>query len=118
MEAGGERRPIEDQRIKLISNLTGEMYTNDHDPQEHTDIQRAWLYSKDPGVKTINSRPEGPHGPPRDLKLALQPFDNANSLPLGEGMWPSHPKSRGQSGFYRRIRTDVTITKNNIITRK
>jgi hypothetical protein len=48
----------------------------------------------------------------------LQPYDNATSLPLGEGDWANHPKSHGQPGFYRRRRTDVTITKNNIITRK
>lgn len=47
----------------------------------------------------------------------MQPYDNANSLPLGEGMWAVHPKS-GEPGAYRRVRTDVTITKNNVITRK
>jgi len=71
------------------------MYTNDHDPQEHTEIQRAWMYNRDPQLKVINARPEGPHGPPRDLKLAMQPYDNANSLPIGEGAWALQPKSRG-----------------------
>jgi len=94
------------------------MYTNHHDAQENTDIQRRWLYSQDAGVKVINDRLEGPNGPPKDLKLALQPYDNANSLPLGEGVWAVHPKSQGQNGFYRHIRTDVTMIKNNVITRK
>lgn len=47
----------------------------------------------------------------------MQPFDNANSLPLGEGLWSVHPKS-GEAGYFRRMRTDVTMQKNNIITRK
>jgi hypothetical protein len=47
----------------------------------------------------------------------MQPFDNANSLPLGDGAWNIHAKS-GDPGFYRKVRTDVTMSKNNVITRK
>jgi hypothetical protein len=47
----------------------------------------------------------------------MQPFDNANSLPLGDGVWNNHVKS-GEPGFHRKIRTDATIIKNNVITRK
>ena len=47
----------------------------------------------------------------------MKPFDNANSLPLGDGMYNVHPKS-DVPGFFRKVRTDATITKNNIITRK
>lgn len=67
-QAGGHKRAYEDQRIKLISNLTGEVYSNSHDPQEKTDIQRSWLYAKDPAVTALNQRPMGPNGPPVDLK--------------------------------------------------
>jgi hypothetical protein len=38
----------------------------------------------------------------------IQPYDNALSLPLGDGIWSQKPKS-DQPGFYRRIRSDVTI---------
>jgi hypothetical protein len=38
----------------MISNLTGEVYSKSFDPQEQTDVQRAWLYSEDPGVKAVN----------------------------------------------------------------
>lgn len=72
-------------------------------------MQRSWLYSEDPGVKAVN---EGKSG-----SVQMQPYDNQNSLPLGEGMWSVHPKS-DQPGYYRRVRSDVTMTKNNAITRK
>jgi hypothetical protein len=37
-EAGGNKRAYEDQRVRLVSNLTGEVYSNFHDPQEKTDV--------------------------------------------------------------------------------
>lgn len=67
------------------------------------------MYSQDPGVKAVN---EGKGG-----KNQMQPFDNALSLPLGDGVWNVHPKS-DEPGYYRRIRQDVTVIKNNVITRK
>jgi hypothetical protein len=93
----------------LISNLTGEVYSKSFDPQEQTDVQRAWLYSEDPGVRAVNQGQSG--------KAQMQPYDNALSLPLGEGLWAVHPKS-DQPSYYRKRRTDVTIAKNEIITRK
>lgn len=80
-------------------------------------MQRSWMYAKDAAVTAINSRAGGPNGPPVNLKARMQPFDNATSLPMGEGVWAVHPKST-ETGFYRRVRTDVTIQKNNFITRK
>ena len=88
-------RPFEQQSVKLISNLTGEVYSKKFDPQEQTDVQRAWLYSEDPGVRAVN---EGMGG-----RSQMQPYDNQNSLPLGEGMWSIHSKS-DEPGFYRRVR--------------
>lgn len=67
------------------------------------------MYSQDPGVKAVN---EGKGG-----KNQMQPFDNANSLPLGDGMWSIQSKS-DQPGHFRRIRQDVTMIKNNVITKK
>ena len=58
------------------------------------------MYHHDPGVTAVNSGKSG--------KPQVAPFDNANSLPLGDGMWTQHPKS-DQIGFYRRVRQDVTI---------
>ena len=108
-QAGGQHRPYDKQSLKLISNLVGEVYSKNFDPQEQTDVQRAWLYSEDPGVKAVN---EGKAG-----KTQMQPYDNALSLPLGDGVWNVQPKS-DEVGYYRKRRTDVTIQKNDIITRR
>lgn len=108
-QAGGQHRPFDKQSVKLISNLVGEVYSKKFDPQEQTDVQRAWLYNEDAGVKAVNDGVAG--------KTQIQPFDNALSLPLGDGVWNVHPKS-DEIGFYRKRRTDVTIQKNEIITRK
>lgn len=35
-----------------ISGLVAEVYKQD-DPQESTDVQRAWLYPKDPAVTAM-----------------------------------------------------------------
>jgi len=56
----------------------GEVYSKAYDPQEQTDVQRSWLYQQDPGVRAVN---EGKAG-----KAQMQMFDNALSLPLGEGI--------------------------------
>lgn len=40
--AGGHIRPEELQGLKRISNLVGEVYSKEQDPQEQTDVQRAW----------------------------------------------------------------------------
>lgn len=42
-QAGTYPRPQEQQGTKIISNLVGEVYSNKHDPQEKTDVQRSWL---------------------------------------------------------------------------
>jgi len=47
----------------------------------------------------------------------MQFFDNANSLPLGEG-YHGTMEFNDTVGAYRRIRQDVTMTKNELITRK
>ena len=75
------------------------------------------MYAPDPAVAAVKKRPQGPNGPPVDLKAHLNPYDNALSLPLGEGAWALHPKS-SEVGFYRRKRTDVTLQKNEVITLK
>ena len=50
-------------------------------------------------------------------KSQMQFFDNANSLPLGEGIHATK-KFDDTPGAFRRIRQDVTISKNETITRK
>ena len=53
--AGGHPRPEEMQGYKKISNSVGEVYSKSFDPQEQTDVQRAWLYQQDPGVTAVNN---------------------------------------------------------------
>lgn len=113
-QAGGNGRPIDLQKVRTVSCLTGENLSkkdgDKRDPQEHTDVQRSWLYSKDAAVAAVRQQPE--------VQVSqILPYDNALSLPLGDGIWSQKPKSDAPA-FFRRIRTDVTIQKNNIITRK
>lgn len=107
--AGNNLRPVEKQGIKPISNLTGEIYSKSFDPQEQTDVQRSWLYQQDPGVRAVN---EG-----RANKDQTNFYDNANSLPLGEGIHATKHFS-DKPGTFRRIRQDVTIVPNQMITKK
>lgn len=99
-------RPFEQQGVKCISGLTGEVYKQ-ADPQESTDVQRSWLPSKDPSV-TYMQKGKG------DQTLKE---DNALSLPLGAGAHAAFPLS-DQPGFYRHKRTEITMLKNDLITRK
>ena len=108
-QAGGQIRPFEEMGIKKISNLVGEVYSKNYDPQEQTDVQRTWLYQQDPGVRAVNDGKTGINH--------TQFFDNATSLPLGDGMH-SQFEFNDKPGAFRRIRTDVTIQKNQIITKK
>ena len=113
-QAGGNPRPNEKQKVKTTSCLTGEFYSHDvfdrtvRDPQENTDVQRSWLYSKDAAVTAVQGERRGSQRPTSDNEL---------SLPLGDGAWAAKPKS-DQPGFFRHIRTDVTTVKNKPITRK
>jgi len=45
-------RPFDSQGVRCISGLVAEVYKVD-DPQESTDVQRAWLYPKDPAVTAM-----------------------------------------------------------------
>ena len=67
------------------------------DPQENIHIQRTWLYGKDNSIEAVKA--QGPDG----KTSQLLPYDNALSLPLGEGNWANKPKS-DQPGFFRHIR--------------
>ena len=99
-------RPFEKQGVKCISGLTGEVFSKG-DPQESTDVQRAWLPAKDCAVECMKVGKVD----------QTQVKDNELSLPLGAGAHASFPLS-DQPGFYRHKRCEITNQKNNIITRK
>jgi hypothetical protein len=105
---GGLRqpRPFVEQGVKCMSGLTGEIYKLE-DPKESTDVQRAWLYPKDASlIAAAKGKTD------QTLKV-----DNELSLPLGDGERATKVIS-GEPGYYRHKRCDITIQKNNIITRK
>ena len=78
-QAGGHMRAMEDQKIKTLTALCGEVDKQmEADPQERTDVQRSWMYGVDGGVKHVRQGPAKPQ---------KQPFDNALSLPLGDGVY-------------------------------
>lgn len=107
--AGGQIRGYDQQGIKKISNMVGEVYSKSADPQEQTDVQRTWLYQVDPGVRAVNDGIAG--------KNQVNMYDNALSLCLGEGIHATK-KFDDSVGAFRRIKTDVTMNKNNTLTRK
>ena len=76
------------------------------DPQASTNVQRSWLYAKDPGLSVCEVGKVD-----QTLKA-----DNELSLPLGDGERAHFPLS-DEVGFYRHKR-DITIIHNPIITRK
>ena len=106
--AGGQIRPYDQVGIKKISNLVGEIYGKDFDPQEQTNVQRSWLYQQDPAVKAVDD------GVARKNQLNM--YDNALSLPLGEGVHATK-KFDDSVGAFRRIRSDVTARPTGL-TRK
>lgn len=84
--------------VKKLSGLTSEVYNTSADPQEHTEVQRTWIYRRDNAIETIKSS---------NGKTNLPPYDNANSLPLGKGEHYYHTKST-DAGAYRHKRSDIT----------
>ena len=106
--AGTNVRPFELQGTKIISNLVGEIYSKQYDPQEQTDVQRSWLPQQDAAIRAViagNSR-----------KNQVNFFDNQNSLPLGEGVQLA--LMQFGEGIYNRRGTDITKVPNQVITRK
>ena len=57
--AGGNIRAADQQGIQKLSNLVGEVYSKNQDPQEKTDVQRSWLYQQDPAVRAVNEGKAG-----------------------------------------------------------
>jgi hypothetical protein len=60
--------------ITSVSNSNFEF--KESDPQELTDVQRTWLYSRDPAVTAVKED---------RVKDQVTPYDNQMSLPIGEG---------------------------------
>lgn len=97
-------RPFEKQSVKCSAGLIGEVYKQS-DPQVTTEVQRSWLPATDASLANFH----------KGKTSQVNDKDNETSLPLGEGAHASFTKS-DEPAYYRRIRRDVTIVKNNVIT--
>ena len=90
---------MHEQSVKITSGLCGEVFKTD-EPQHATDVQRSWLYSKDPAVLAMKKG-----------KVDQRPTtDNQLSLPMGLGERENFPLSN-EDGFYRHKR-NITIIQN------
>lgn len=99
-KSSGVRNYDPKQGIKKLSGLISEVYNTSADPQEHTEVQRTWIYRKDNAIEAVK----------QDLHLQKQvkEYDNANSLPLGKGEHYYHKKAT-EDGAYRKIRTEISM---------
>jgi hypothetical protein len=104
-------RPFDDQKVRCLSKLTGEQYNEVYDPQGQTDVQRSWLYNKDPSLVAASAG--------YSKKEQTNFFDNALSLPMGDGVHCLR-KFSDAPGHERHKRSDVILErcKNKIITKK
>merc|ERR1712048_476105 len=108
--AGTNPRAFEDQQVRRITNLMGENMVQENDAQERVDIQRQWLPQTDIAIHNVNN------GKARLTQTNM--FDNANSLPIGEGHKPAFQQYAADGGYYPRRGADVTQIPNQVITRK
>lgn len=99
------------QKVRCLSKLTGEVYNEDYDPQGQTDVQRSWLYQKDPSLVAAKAG--------YSAKDQTLPTDNALSLPMGDGVHALR-KFSDAPGAERHVRSDVIMEreKNRVITKK
>lgn len=99
------------QKVRILSKLTGEQYNEVYDPQGQTDVQRSWLYNKDPSLVAASAG--------YSKKEQTNFLDNANSLPMGDGVHQLRNFSDAP-GHERHKRSDVILErcKNRIITKK
>jgi len=128
--AGFNIRPETAKGIKMTSPLTGEVFKQEPDPQQNTRIQRAWLPYVEGAVKaaeeglqktsTLDQSQGVKTGKLENYRAAntqVLNWDIATSLPMSDGVHTLRDKFE-KPGANRRIRTDVTLIRNNPITKK
>jgi len=128
---GKNPRPYEQTGIKMTSALTGEQYKNQKDPQQNTKIQRSWLPYKENALEAAENNIK--QNTMRNTSLGLKttetlanyrtnltqtlPYDIATSLPMEDGVYALKSKYM-EPGAFRKIRSDVTMIRNNPLTKK
>jgi len=129
--AGYDVRPEHLKGPKMTSTLTGEVFKAERDPQQNTRVQRAWLpyvenaiiaaetnmsksqeINASTGFKSTNTLANYKANNSQTL-----PYDIATSLPLGEGSHTLKSKYM-EPGAFRKIRSDVTMSRNKPLTKK
>jgi hypothetical protein len=95
----GQRSYQPKQGLMKLSGLTAEVFNTSADPQEHTEVQRTWIYRRDNAIETVKQG--------INEVSQVSEYDNANSLCLGKGEHHYHKKST-EIGAYRKLRTDIT----------
>jgi len=129
--AGYNGRPETQKGIRMTSALTGEVFKTDKDPQQNTRIQRAWLPYAENSIEAAEKNIKksenlntsfGFHKADkmtnyRANNSQVLPHDISTSLAMGEGVYSLKGQSK-EPGAYRKIRSDVTMSRNNPITKK
>ena len=96
--AAGKDAPAK-SKIRQVMPLVGESIRTNNDPQHDTEAQRTWINKTDSAIEAVK---EG------KVPKELPKYDNALSIPLGEGYRAEMPIS-AEPGAYRKIRQDVTL---------
>jgi hypothetical protein len=124
-------RPEEQKGIKMTSTLTGESFRTQLDPQQNTRVQRSWLPYVEGAIQAAESnikrneeinastgfKTTDKMSTYRANNSQVLPYDIATSLPIGEGEQALKSKYM-ESGAFRKIRSDVTMIRNNPLTKK
>jgi hypothetical protein len=128
---GATHRPEDQKGIKMTSTLTGETFRTQLDPQNNTRVQRSWLPYVEGAIQAAESnlrknedinastgfRNTDKMSNYRANNSQALPYDIATSLPLGEGEQSLKSKYH-EPGAFRKIRSDITMIRNNPITKK
>jgi len=128
--AGFNIRPETAKGIKMTSPLTGEVFKQEQDPQQNTRIQRAWLPYVEGAIKAAEEGLQKTQTLNQSSGVKTEKLSNyraantqvlnhdiATSLPMSDGVHTLRDKF-DKPGANRRIRTDVTLIRNNPITKK
>jgi len=129
--AGYNSRPENLKGIKMNSALTGEVFKTERDPQQNTLVQRSWLPYVENSIQvadanmTKSQQINTSTGFKTTDKLAnyrtnndqTLPYDIATSLPMGDGVLSLKSKYM-EPGSFRKIRSDVTFSRNKPLTKK
>lgn len=93
------REPVTTHMNRNHVLMAGEILRKDGDPQKDTEAQRSWICKVDPCIEAAQRG---------QTQRLLPKYDNALSLPLGEGEHAEMP-IMSAPGSYRRMRMDVTL---------